>query len=203
MRHRYVARRHCRRFAIADLAFTLKKENDYTVVGAFAVTPRQDLIVLDIHRERMEGPEIPRAIAVMYRRWDCAYVAVEAQQAQILVVQQLRRMGLTVRALRADVDKLSRAIPATVRFEAGQVYLPEDAPWVEAFVAELLTFPHGKHDDQVDVISYACIELQRFGPAPEPEGHREAREYAEKELAAESFNRVENPLFWEGDADDD
>jgi predicted phage terminase large subunit-like protein len=198
----YVAKQHCRRFGVADLAFTKKKENDFTAIGSFAVTPRRDLLFEDLHRERMEGPDLPRAIAAMYRRRRWSYVAVEAQQAQIVIVQQLRRMGLTVRALRAEADKLSRAIPATVLMEAGQIYLPEGAPWVDAFIEELLAFPHGAHDDQVDVLAYAVIELQRFGAPAEPEGYRELREYSEKELAAEFFHRVENPLFWEGDEDD-
>jgi phage terminase large subunit-like protein len=30
--------------------------------------------------------------------------------------------------------------------------LPKDAPWLEGFVSELLSFP-GRHDDQVDALS--------------------------------------------------
>ena len=36
---------------------------------------------------------------------------------------------------------------------AGKVYLPRNAPWVNEFLAELLAFPAGKHDDQVDSFS--------------------------------------------------
>jgi hypothetical protein len=35
-------------------------------------------------------------------------------------------------------------------FENGFVYLPEQSPWVAQYLAELTTFPNGKHDDQVD-----------------------------------------------------
>ena len=34
----------------------------------------------------------------------------------------------------------------------GKVYLPHQAPWVADFMSELLMFPAGKHDDQVDAI---------------------------------------------------
>jgi predicted phage terminase large subunit-like protein len=202
MRLRHVAKKHCRRFAIADLAFTLKKENDFFCVAALAVTPHQELLVLDRHRERLEGPDIEPAIIAMARKWDVAYIGVEAAQAQLVVVQSLRRKGWTVRALKADTDKLSRAIPATARMEAGQIYLPADAWWLEEFVAELLAFPHGAHDDQVDVLSYAAIEVQRFGGAAEPESFEKTRDYVEKELAAEFFSRADNPLFWLGDDDE-
>jgi phage terminase large subunit-like protein len=34
--------------------------------------------------------------------------------------------------------------------ENGFVHLPERAPWLASYVAELTTFPNGRHDDQVD-----------------------------------------------------
>lgn len=37
--------------------------------------------------------------------------------------------------------------------EAGRVLIPENASWLDAFRAEMLTFPHGKHDNQVDSLS--------------------------------------------------
>jgi phage terminase large subunit-like protein len=41
----------------------------------------------------------------------------------------------------------------SARFEAGQVYLPEQAPWLATFLHEMLGFPKGRHDDQVDSVS--------------------------------------------------
>ncbi len=37
--------------------------------------------------------------------------------------------------------------------EAGHVLLPKEAPWLAMFLEELLAFPRGKHDDQVDNVS--------------------------------------------------
>jgi predicted phage terminase large subunit-like protein len=200
---RHVGRKHCRVFLTVDLAFSLKKEADYTVVAAWAVTQKQELILLDLHRERLEGPEIIRSIRRMYHKHQAQYAGIEEVAAQALVIQAARKEGLTVRALRADKDKLSRAIPATVRMEAGQIYLPEGAPWLGELEHELLSFPKGSHDDQVDVLAYAAVEVQRFGSAAEPDSYAEARQYAETELAAEFFNRAENPLFWVGDETDE
>jgi hypothetical protein len=36
------------------------------------------------------------------------------------------------------------------RFEAGRVLLPLEAPWLADFESELLSFPSGRYDDQVD-----------------------------------------------------
>jgi len=37
--------------------------------------------------------------------------------------------------------------------EAGYVYLPNEAPWLADFMHEMINFPNGKHDDQVDSVS--------------------------------------------------
>ena len=68
-------------------------------------------------------------------------------------------------------------------FEAGQVLLPREAPWLATYVTELLVFPNGKHDDQVDSTSQALnwlsqkiaygVPRRRPNP-PRPAGPRRA-----------------------------
>ncbi len=41
----------------------------------------------------------------------------------------------------------------SAKIQAGQVFLPKDAPWHGDFLDELLAFPKGRHDDQVDSVS--------------------------------------------------
>jgi predicted phage terminase large subunit-like protein len=67
--------------------------------------------------------------------------------------------------LKADHDKVSRARPIAARYEIGAVYHPAGAPWLADYEGELLAFPHGGHDDQVDTASYAGIEI---AGSPEP-----------------------------------
>ena len=38
------------------------------------------------------------------------------------------------------------------RFEAGNILLPKKAPWLADFETELLAFPNGRYDDQVDAL---------------------------------------------------
>jgi hypothetical protein len=37
------------------------------------------------------------------------------------------------------------------------VHLPDGAEWVEDFINELASFPHGRHDDQVDAFGQGVI----------------------------------------------
>jgi phage terminase large subunit-like protein len=50
------------------------------------------------------------------------------------------------------------------RFEAGQVYLPREAVWLGAYLSELLAFPAGRNDDQVDATSQALKYLTARTP---------------------------------------
>ena len=41
----------------------------------------------------------------------------------------------------------------SAKIEAGHVYLPRQAEWLDSFLLEILGFPQGRHDDQVDNVS--------------------------------------------------
>src|SRR3990167_8157732 len=151
-----------RKFLIVDLAASTKTSADFTVIGAFGALPNGHLVLLDIDRARREGPDIIPAIERMKPKWNASIVYIEAQGFQLSLVQDARRRGLPVRELRPDRDKVSRALPATALAEGGMLWLPSHAPWLAAFEAELLAFPRGTHDDQVDVLSYAAGALREM-----------------------------------------
>jgi predicted phage terminase large subunit-like protein len=41
----------------------------------------------------------------------------------------------------------------TATLEAGKVFLRKGAPWLDELRTEMLAFPYGRHDDQVDALS--------------------------------------------------
>lgn len=149
-----------RRFTTVDLAVSTKTSADYTVIATWAVSVKGELLLLDLVRRRMEGPDIVPALQAVHAKWQPAQIGVEATAFQLSIVQQAQRTGLPVTALRPDKDKISRAYTAAALAESKRLYLPEFAEWLADFEAELLAFPAGKHDDQVDVLSYAASEVQ-------------------------------------------
>ena len=50
----------------------------------------------------------------------------------------------------------------------GKVYFPRNEPWVAELIRELLTFPAGKNDDQVDVLSLFGRMLDEMVPGKMP-----------------------------------
>jgi hypothetical protein len=48
------------------------------------------------------------------------------------------------------------------------IHLPASASWTERFIAELMAFPNGNHDDAVDMLSLLCLGLRVQVPASAP-----------------------------------
>ena len=61
--------------------------------------------------------------------------------------------GVEVLATTPTEDKITRMSAQSAVIEAGRVLIPARAEWLEDFREEILRFPHGNHDDQVDSVS--------------------------------------------------
>ncbi len=151
-------------FVTADLALSLRDEACYTVIATWGVTSVNDLLLLDLWRDRAEAPDVKHQIWNTYRRDNPSFIGVEKAHYGAALIQDLRREGLPIRELIPDKDKLTRAMPMSVRYEGGYqnpggVFHPRSAPWLADFESELLFFPNGEFDDQVDVASYAGVVL--------------------------------------------
>lgn len=152
----------CWRFQTVDVAASVATSADYFVVATWAVTPTKDLLLLDVIRTRVEGPDQRGLIRQAFDTWRPSYVGVERVAYQLVLVQELRRQGLPVRELVPDKDKVARALVIAARYEGGTVYHRAGAAWLGDWEAELVAFPKGEKDDQVDTASYAGAELARI-----------------------------------------
>ncbi|MDR2137357.1 MAG: phage terminase large subunit [Synergistaceae bacterium] len=159
---RYVEKSTCQTFQTCDVAGSTKSSADYFVVGTFALTPQNELLILDVFRTRIEGPDQPGHMRRLFQEWRPLLQGVESKNMGLTLFQQLKRDGLPIIELKADIDKFSRAIPAAARYESGSVYHLENAPWLGDLEKELTSFPNGAHDDQVDVVAYAIL-VQLWG----------------------------------------
>ena len=158
----------CWRFATMDPAFTKTKRSDYTVMAVWAVAPTDphSLMLLDMRRVRVEHADHIPMIRELWDRWKPAWVGMEKQMATLSMFTEVQRQGVVVRWLLPDKNKIARAETAVALVDAGRVYLPEHAPWLGAFLDEVVSFPVAAHDDQVDVLAYAAIELARTTVRP-------------------------------------
>lgn len=150
------------RFATVDLATSTKTAADYTVMATWGLTPTRQLVLLDLWREHLEGPDILPRMRATWLHHRHAYVLVESTAYQLSMVQTLRRSGLPVREFRAETDKVSRWLTASARIEGGDVFFPRSAPWLATVKNELLgvraDMTHD-FDDIADTVAMACLEV--------------------------------------------
>lgn len=77
----------CVVFQMVDLATSTSAVADYTVVGTFAVCPRRELVVLDVHRERVPGPNQLALVRSLWTKWRATRIGIEAVAYQLAFVQ--------------------------------------------------------------------------------------------------------------------
>ena len=78
---------------------------------------------------------------------------IEDKGSGMSLIQDLKREGIRAIPVKPTTDKVIRMNAHTARIEAGCVHLPRHAAWLDEFRRELMLFPAGKHDDQVDALS--------------------------------------------------
>jgi hypothetical protein len=93
-------------------------------------------------------PKLPRHLARL---------CIEAVAFQgTFVPELLRCTNLPAVAVHPDHDKVTRARTLAARYEAGKVYHLRSAPGLADYEDELVAFPNGRHDDQVDAAVYGA-----------------------------------------------
>lgn len=194
----------CMRFATVDLAATMKDRSDYTVYAVWDVTPgpERKLLLRARYRMKLESADHEDYVTRWTAEHDPRYVGVEDKTFGTTLIQNLKKRGrIRVRALPADRDKVMRALPFGYLLIEGKVFFPEEAPWLEEFESELLDFPNGSHDDQVDVCAYAALEYEKIPTkfkAPQEAAtnlSERVEQHVEKKIRAKKKRRVQRVRY--------
>ena len=151
-------------------------QNDYSACIT-AVIRRRDIHIIDVYRARLPFPALKRQVIAHAREYGTIKLVIEDAAAGTQLIQVLRDErppGVPQPiAVKPTASKIERAMPAADRAEQGTIFLPAMAPWKEDFVNELMAFPMGRHDDQVDALSILASTVAndvgyRFGPGYSP-----------------------------------
>lgn len=147
-----------------DTASTLAETSDWSV-GTVWGAQGQHYYLLDVIRGRWESPELRRQMIAVAQQYEVDATLIEDTELGRALSQDLRRTGQLFPLLQqARFDKTARLLAQAARFEAGQVFVPERADWLADYLSELLAFPTGRHDDQVDSTSQALKYLTARTP---------------------------------------
>lgn len=139
-----------------DTASKAGELNDFSVCTTWLMKGR-DYYLLDVWRARANFPELKRAVYAQAARWGADVVLIEDKGSGTSLIAQLLEEDdpALPRPIARDpkLDKVTRMSAASDRIEQGHVHIPIEASWLATFRSEMLQFPKGKHDDQVDSVS--------------------------------------------------
>lgn len=133
-----------------DTAKKPKEINDPSVCSTWFETETGTYLI-DVVRHRWEFPDLVRMSKSKAAQYNPHCILIEDAASGTSLIQTLQSgTMLPVIGITPTEAKEIRAQACAPFIESGRVYLPEEAPWLPDFEVELLQFPNGNHDDQVD-----------------------------------------------------
>ncbi|MGH2566978.1 MAG: phage terminase large subunit, partial [Bacteroidota bacterium] len=165
-------------YVVTDFAVSTKESADYTVFIVVGINEENRWFIVDVKRERMDSTEIIDGIFDLHAQYDPMGVLVEDQviwksMSPVLNTECLvrGRFPRIVTVSTAGKDKQVRARAFQQRLRTGGVYMDRTAAWHDDLFFELVQFPRGPKDDQVDALSHLGMYLESITHVPEsPDG---------------------------------
>ena len=152
-----------------DTANKATELNDFSVCTTWGVKGK-DLFLLGLFRRRLEYPALKRAVRDQQSLFAANEVLIEDKASGTQLIQELITDGCYgVTRYQPTCDKIMRLHAQTAMIE-NFVYIPEAAPWLAEYLHELMVFPRGKHDDQVELDRSVPGLVQEALPGPSNPG---------------------------------
>jgi predicted phage terminase large subunit-like protein len=146
-------------YGASDYAVT-DNGGDYTCHVIVGIDPDNRMYLLDLWRGQKQGDVWIDALCDLVKQWKPLEWAEETGQIKAALGPFLDRRMRERKAYVARSqfttskgNKVVRAQSIRGRMALDGLYVPSRAKWYEAFRSEMLTFPSGKHDDQVDAMA--------------------------------------------------
>lgn len=140
--------------------------NDHTALIVAGLSA-DSVHVLHASRGHWSPVQTKLRITDLAASYGCNIVMIEDTAGGMGLIQDLRTQSkLSILARRPKGDKVSRLHSVLGMFEAGQIILPDEAPWLADFEKELLGFPGARYDDQLDALVMLLEWFRNSVPAP-------------------------------------
>ncbi|MET2829308.1 hypothetical protein [Mesorhizobium shangrilense] len=149
-----------------DVASSSNPRSSFTVALVF-VRHQHVSYLVHILRERLDYSNLVRRAADLHLRYGPTHHLVESASLGPALIADLRNLGANVLSISATTSKVDRVNAIMNQFNNQEIQLVQGTPGLDLFLDELVSFPHGSNDDQVDALTqYSSWNTQDL---PEPE----------------------------------
>jgi predicted phage terminase large subunit-like protein len=150
-----------------DTAANAEEHNDFSVCTTWAIFGDQ-YYLFDVFRRRVEFPALKEVALSLIKRYRPNIVMIEnagtghsLRQELVAELRDKRRRPMLYKPTPRG-DKITRVDGVTALLEQGRVHVPKEALWRDGFLKEVLGFPSGKHDDQIDSLEQFLRYMQKL-----------------------------------------
>lgn len=161
-------------YAAWDLAIGKKDSNDFTAGFVVGIDHNLDWWVLDRYYGRWSASELIDKFFELQRVWKPTLQGIEHGQIEMTLepfiqkeIAERKEQFNYIKLKTRGNDKMTRARPLQGRMQQGRVHFPKNALWVQELTNEMLAFPSGKHDDQVDALAWIGQMILMLAPQRE------------------------------------
>ena len=110
--------------------------------------------LIDIFSARCDYVRLWKALDHLQRRYPPAMILIEdTSSGSALIAQAEARLRYNVRGVIPTEPKFERFRRHFKSIRLRRIHLPESADWGPDWIEEIVAFPNGDHDDQVDALS--------------------------------------------------
>ena len=151
-------------YVSVDTAQKTGKNSDYTVMMLIA-TDGNNHYVVNVIRRRIDVVEMLNIAMDLYARYNFDGFLIENTSTGTALISLLEQRGKSPRPINLDgKTKTQRFDEVQHYFRLGQVFLLSESRWTHDLRHELLRFPYGNYDDQVDALVQYLRHFQTKKP---------------------------------------
>jgi|TARA_B110000908_G_scaffold62768_1_gene76242 predicted phage terminase large subunit-like protein len=153
-----------------DLAIGKADRNDFSVGVVVGVDQEDKMYVMHVERGKWDGFELVEKILDVYEEYRPSIVGIERGHIEMALGPFLKKRIkernlyemylMELKTGRRDKEARARAIQG--RMQQGMVFFPKFQLWNAGLMAEMLRFPNGVHDDQVDGLAWIGLMMSEM-----------------------------------------
>ena len=180
---------------------------DFTAIGVWIEMINNCHYLVHVDRDKLELPKLIKRVENIIKEWGAEALLIEDKGSGTQYIQLMSQKSSApiVPMSPNNNSKEFRLDGVSPMFEAGRVFIPKAGLWVPDYESELLSFPMGKYDDQVDMTSqYLAWVRKKITRGSRPLTGQEhttgstnkdkVKAEIEKNIAAVALRHAEDPI---------